>query len=694
VKSTKAIAAEFKKRKQMTKSRLRSQYSNTKKCQSFYAGDFSSYEDHVDFTNIRGEKKRSLVKFSKVKPYVNAVKGFMAQNRTKPKYEARVEQAKIQEMFSLYANAVAEYCRDNANADQIETQQDGDMLINGYGVVETALSYGEGYCSSEIDGEILKMRLDPLSTGWDPHARATNLLDRRWDYYAKEYNLEEALSLFSDTDEEDFEEVGDDESEQYDYTPNGGTYDKIAPVEYTDQEENLVKVYFYQWYDIEQHFKVANPLYEIDDPQTLLLADSFLQSLVDEDNDEFDPRAEVLHFDASIKTKLEEYFDEYMDEVFEFNRKVYYEAVLSGEKVFTAYKSQSQQGYRRQFKTGDYDASKNIWVGMVNSMMEPVMYYNKALTELMFTIAANSKGGVIAEEDAIEDIAEFERNYAKTDGVAIVAVDALTQSKVQPKGKPALPTGLETIVGLADGALTDVNGFDTSFMGSREFANDTASFQRQRVKQAMSLLACYFDSATLYQKQDGRIMLDLMRVFVENNQNMAIRVTGEQGQAMFLRLQTKQLSAEYDLVVSEAPLSVQDKQEQAQILNTMGDKLIMVDPPAAKIIYAMAIDLMPLDHKAKERIKKTLAPEEGDIDPAYVKKLERDLQQLTDVGRKAELERIQAGAKLDVARAADAEAKARNTDASTVKVIEEAEQKSLENEAIKRSNISDVSINI
>jgi len=54
---------------------------------------------------------------------------------------------------------------------------------------------------------------------------------------------------------------------------------------------------------------------------------------------------------------------------------------------------------------------------MVNPMMEPQKYKNKALTEMMFTIAANSKGGVMIEEDAVEDIADFESKWAKTDAV-------------------------------------------------------------------------------------------------------------------------------------------------------------------------------------------------------------------------------------------------------------------------------------
>ena len=699
MKSPKEVAKQFKRHKEITQSRLNKQYSNTKKCQSFYAGDFMSYQDKVDFINIRGEKKKALVKFNKVKPYVNAVKGFMAQNRRKPKYEARIQNNKLQELFTGYANAILGYARDNANADQVETQQDGDMLINGYGWVETALTYGEGYVSSEADGEYIKGQLDPLAVGWDPFAKQTNLLDRRWDYFAREYNLDDAKKLFSRENDEDFEAVTTDDgvnAADYEYFPYGGNYDKIAPLEWTNAEENMVKIYFYQWYDIEPYYKAANPLYEIEDPQTLQAVDIFLQNLAEETEDEaFDPRAETLCFDSEIKGKLEEYFGDYIPEMYEFKRKVFYEAIISGESVFTTYKSLSQQGFRRQCKTGDYDAANGMWTGMVNSMMEPVLYYNKALTELMFTIASNSKGGVFYEESAVNDIQEFEANYAKTDGAVEVADGALAEGRIQDKARPQLPTGLDQIISMSDQAVTDVNGFDTTFMGSREFANDTAAFQRQRVKQAMSLLACYFDSAALYQKTDARVSLDLLRVFVENNENMAIRVIGEEGQAIFLQLQTKQLSAEYDVVISEAPMTVQDKQEQAQIFISIGDKLAATgDTATAKVVYAKAVELMPLDFAMKESLKEALQPEQQPVNPAYVKQLEEMVQRLQSEGNQAQLEKIKSGAMLDVARAEETKAKANKTRAETTETLESARNKALENDLITDGAVTDVNVNI
>lgn len=689
----KTLAKKIEKDVAYSKAKLAKQYSNTRKCQSFYAGDMLSYQDSVDYIDQNGQRRKTLVKFNKVKPYVNSVKGFMAQNRRRQKYEARLENDQTQELFSTYANSIADYLRSNAYAPQIETQQDGDLLINGYGAIDTALSYGDGYASTEVDGEVLYGRLDPRSVGWDPHARAPNLKDARYVWYCKEYPLEEALRLFEDSEADDFEEVKDDpQSEAYHYNPRGGSYDKIAELaavgmDWADKEDKIVKVYFYQWFEIEKYYKVSNPLYAIEDQATLQIADIWMQAVAQQYED-FDPRAEVLSFTKDLLDELQEYFGEMMDEPFSFNRKVFYSAVASGKKVFTKYKSVSQQNFTIQFKTGDYDAANNIWVGMVNSMMEPSLYFNKALTELMFTIASNSKGGVMYEEGAINDIAEFETNYAKTDGNVEVADGAISGNKIKDKTTPHMPTGLDNIISIADDSIRDVNGFDPTFMGSREFANDTALFQRQRIKQVMSTLACYFDAATLYQQTNARILLDMMRVYVENNQDMPLRVLGPDGNRIFLRLSTSQLSAEYDVLLDEAPLTQQDKQEQAQVLQAMGDKLLAVgDAAGAKSLYSASVELMPFNATVKERVKDVLNPEGQPVDPAYVQQLEEMVSQLRSASQQAQMNNLVAKTENELAKADKTRAEVRRTQAetqetraSTTEKLQNAKQTDLENQ--------------
>jgi hypothetical protein len=223
----------------------------------------------------------------------------------------------------------------------------------------------------------------------------------------------------------------------------------------------MVNVSFYQWQEFESFYRADNPIYHLKNPQAVQLAamqlDAIAQEFADEEDDAFgfDPRAEVLSFGPDIKAALLKAFGEFI-EVFEFKRKVFYTAVLSGKHVFAAFKSQCQQGFTVKFKTGDFDSKNKIWTGMVNSMKEPVLYYNKALTELMFIIGANSKGGVLVEKGAVDDIQRFEQQYAKTDATIVVNDGAVTAGRIKAKREPFLPTGYESIVQLSDASINDV----------------------------------------------------------------------------------------------------------------------------------------------------------------------------------------------------------------------------------------------
>src|SRR4051812_28383914 len=111
MKSKSEIAAMVKKRKKESNRNLGRQRENTKKCRAFQAGDYMEYTDKIQLATSSGQKKRVTVQIKKTKPYVNAVKGFLAQNRRKPNYIARVQQTQAQALYSMYAKRLSEYMR-------------------------------------------------------------------------------------------------------------------------------------------------------------------------------------------------------------------------------------------------------------------------------------------------------------------------------------------------------------------------------------------------------------------------------------------------------------------------------------------------------------------------------------------------------------------------------------------------------
>ena len=693
------IVIQWRKHKGVSEKGLGSQYDNTRDCQAFYAGDFMKYTDRLQFADGRGQKRTTLVQFNKVKPYVNAVKGFMAQNRRKAEYIAQIDAQELQQMYSKYANSLSDYCRENANADHIETQQDGDMLVCGYGAIETALTYGQGYASRNPNGEILMGRLDPRAVGWDPMARAQNIIDSQWVYYKKDYPLEEALELFDDATEQDFERDTNVDTGNRVYYKRGGRYDKIQEIyDWESQEQRIVKVYFYQWYDIEKFYRAKNPLLKMD-PNTpeYLFALQRCEVIAAEQKEDgeykYNPKDEIVSCDSATKSQLEEFFGD-MIEFDSFNRRVYYSAVVSGNKCFTAYKSPVQDGFTIKFKTGDYDEQNKMWVGMVNSLKEPALYYNKALTEMLFSIATLSKGGVMAERSAIEDIRDFEAKYAKTDAVAIVEDGALSGGKIQPKREAYQPTGAESIIQLADAAMPDVAGIDPSFLGSSENKLETAQLQRQRIKQVTSTLATFFDAISLYQKEHARLMLPLMRILVENNDGQLFRVVDD-GVMQFVKMSLDNMVDQYDVAIQEAPDSATQKEERATLIVSIADKLLTVgDAQSAKLLYTMALKYSNLEQADVQKITELFMPKDAQIDPQYVQQLEAQIKQLQDEGNQAAIKNLLTQASLNMVRAEKEIASIKKINADANKTVSETEQTEIENAVIRQSSPENQQIRI
>lgn len=708
----------FKKQRNVTKRSLGDQYDNTRAARSFYAGNQMDYQDRVQFADGAGRRRVATVNFNDVQSNVDAVVGFMAQNRRQAKYIAHVNSSESQNLYSKNMNALYSFHRDYTNADQLETDQDADMMVNGYGAIETDLTYVIGNSTTNPNGSITKQLLDPLKIGWDPHSRGKNVLDARWVYYYEDYDLMEALDLFQKSKESDFECVDDKAplaDGGYVYNPYGGLYDKIKlsdSVEWTAKSEDMVRVYTHQWFEYETFYKAENPLYSINDQMGVLYAkarldviaadamddyeDGDMNAMTRDDAFKFDTASQTLIFDSKLRTKLVAEFGELIKPV-SFVRKCFYTAVYSGDHIFSKFRSVSQTGFSVKFKTGVYNDERKFWMGMVNSMMEPQKYRNKALTEFMFTIATNSKGGVMIERDAVEDIADFSTKWAKTDAVIVVESGAIAAGKIQQKAQPALPTGLDSLINLCDANLA-ANGVNPAMLGNAD-DNESGLLYKRRIRSAISKLARYFDSLTLYQKEDARLCVDLIRVWVENNSGSWVRITGPDGSDEFLTISEDMLAADYDVSIQEAPSSPEDQQETATMLTTLAQQLAAAGAQGpATTFLSEALQYMPIDGDVRNRLIQSLQPKQEDPQVAQLKLVIQQLQnQLTQVqieNTKADTRKKDADAMLATSKVKESDANAVNKHASTLKVMEDAEGQHIENQKLRKGGYSKVNVNI
>ena len=323
-------------------------------------------------------------------------------------------------------------------------------------------------------------------------------------------------------------------------------------------------------------------------------------------------------------------------------------------------------------------------------MKQPQRYYNKALTEFMLIIASNSKGGVIAEKGAIQNIQEFEAKWARHNSV--VQVNDIT--KVQPKAVPQMNTGYESVMGASSEAFEKVTGINENFFGVSSSPNETALLQRQRIKQASTLLAPYVDTVDFYMKRQARLMLSFMRLLMESNEGDLFNIKDDQGNIIFESVSKKYLADEYSVIISEAPETDAQKDYYANVLIQLGQSLQTVgDVQRANTIFSIAIKQLPIQEKDKQQVVEAL---QGDtpIDPRLVEQLQGQIQQL--LSEKSQLEDAKKIVEIDKGRA-DIEEKYRNMqskDLDDAEKEEDIEKKALENDLLAVKPVTEINATI
>lgn len=599
MKSNDKLLKEFLKDKKRSESDLAYQWKEATINQAFYAGDKMYYD-----TSINDNGRKRMVVFNRVKPFVSAVAGFMIQTRRKPNYQAVLQSSEEQQLRSEYLNALSDQYRSNANADQVETQQDIDMLIAGYGAVDSNQDY-----EKNPDGEILMERIAPLDVGWDGMSRQPNLLDARFVWRRKSYLKEEAIELFGG-DDEDYSQTVQQSDPQYD--PRGGQINSFS-YDLTEPNPDMVDVYYYQWWERKAYYRAENPLSQLNaDPELQQRIYQAMEAMVDfrseddsyegdvDDLFEFDPSAPYLTVDSTVKKDITALFAKLnidIEWVKRF-RKCYYTAICSNKKVFKQFKSLDQNGFTIKFKTGDYDERNRCWFGMVTQLREPAKYANKALTEILYVIASNSKGGVMYETTAVKNPAKFEKMYATTRAAIEVNDGAISGNKIAPKAQAALPTGYEQVLAEAKDGMFGSTGVNPEYLGSSENKQVSALLESQRIKQVVTTLASFFDAITLYQKEHARLMITLIRALAENSTGRLVKVLGQDGAVRFEQLMSDNLADEYEIDIGEAPETAAQKDETAKLMMdlTMGFAPLGINlmPVSAKYLPLKQADIRQL----------------------------------------------------------------------------------------------------
>lgn len=567
------------------------------RCYAFYAADQWEEEDrHI----LEEERNRQAVTFDRITRTVNAVSGTEIQNRNEIQYYPRqLGKAKTSEMM----NSAGQWVRDQCDAEHEDSEAFLDMLICGMGWTETYLD------ADDREPQLITKRADPLEFLWDYKAKRRNLEDTKWRARIKHISKEDLLERWPGVDlglagaGSNYLEYS---SEPRDVTPP--RYQEETEVGSPESKGEFELVQFEYW----EH----EPYYQLLTEQGTLT--------------EFP----VKRFEGAIK----EYADARGLQYAKRRKRKYKTLYLVGKALLEEKDSLSQDDFLLQTMTGIRDRKNNTWFGLVTLMLDPQRWANKWLSEFLHISSTNSKGGLLAETDAFEDVQQAENSWAQADSITWLKSGGL--QKIQEKSFGQVPAGVDRMLQYALEAINSVSGVNPEMLGLAD-RDQPGVLEESRKRTGITMVANFFDALQLYHKRLGRLMMELIRNYISDGR--LIRLLGR-NESQYVPLIRDELAADYDVIVDEAPSSPNVKER------TFG-ALMQILPMAMQAgiqIPPSVLDYTPLPESLIEEWKSAIMPQELTPEQQQEQQLNKEL----DIrSRIAAVKDLEAGSQLKMATA-------------------------------------------
>ncbi|WP_336278492.1 portal protein [Bartonella sp. CB175] len=473
------------------------------------------------------EQNRPVMTFNRIAPLVNAVIGTERNNKRQVQFIPRQEGAAFANQILTGA---AEWFRDEADGEYEDSDAFQDTIICGMGWTDTRLDFDE-----DPQGKPVIVRLDPMKMVWDASAVKPNLIDAQRVWYIDKKPLAIAQEMFPNIHWSDLEAdwVKYDTSSQH--TNNADTQRYMRDVD--DQESSLkpkmVTLAECRWFEREVVYKVL-------DPQTGKFTDY----------SEKDFKNLKKDFPYIQATKL--------------TKKVVKRAFL-GRKLLEAPDKPlvppNQLGW--ECITGYFDKLSRQFYGVVKPTKDPQRWANKYFSQVMHLLNSQSKGGIMAERDAFDDDRQAMESWARADSITWLKTGAVSGGRIQPKPVAQFPQGFFQLFNEAKGAITQVTGLSPEFVGTRA-VNQPGVLEEQRRQSSLNLLASFFDGLRRYRQRQGKIILYLIQNYLSDGR--LVRIAGDEN-AQYVPLTREMItSLEYDIVVDDAPTSLNEKERTFAII--------------------------------------------------------------------------------------------------------------------------------
>lgn len=539
------------------------------------------------------------VTFNLIGPVIDAVQGAEIQNRQQVQFYPRdAGDTGISDVLTQGADYVTEEC----NGDQEDSEAFWDCLVCGLGWTETR---------PEIEGDqvnLIKERVDPLQMWPDPAARKRCLEDMR--YVKREIPM-------SEDEFEDFkEEIGREDLEGTEGSQDdaGKRVTIVNPaVRYThgmmgaESGADTVIVCEWQWWDREPVFLAGVP-----GPDGVVKITQLDQQSLEM----------ALQADPSLRYS-------------QSHRKVFYRAFATDVEVLFKEKL-AEADFRYKPITGKRDRNSGTWYGLVKPMLDPQRFTNKLYSEILHIVRTNANGGMALEEDAVDDVRQFESSWAATDKITWLKPGSLSGahgSKMVAKSPPQVQVALFQLMEFAKDMVKATTGVNEEILGlvQREQAG---VLEAQRKQAAYGILSAFFDAKRRYQRDQGRLLLAQMRVYFPPDK--LVRIV-DKGTAQYVPLAGSLEAQEYDIVVDEAPAGPDQKAKIMQVLMPLLPELLgagLIGPEA----IADVIEYLPIPAAVATKLANAIRNQQAQgaqVDPLKQAMGQAELQnKQADTGKK------------------------------------------------------------
>lgn len=549
------------------------------------------------------ERGRLAVVFNRTAVIIGSVAGSEINNRTEVQFIPReIGDVKPNEVLT----AGGMWFRDQSDAEDAESEAFQHLLICGLGVTDTGLDW-----EADPDGQPSIEAIDPLEFGWDHHAYKKGLIDARYFFRVRKMPREDAQDRFPSFDPAQI---------HADWLPDfiGTKGVNAVGDEYATEDQKEV--------DDRKTFTVVQMQYrsrersvQMENPQTgepVEMGEREYAALV--------KKAEEAGFPISAMPSRR------------ITKWVWKQAFLGQGQVLEENQPDPERS-TFNVMTGHWDRKDKQFYGLLRSMRDPQKYANKWLSETLHIIGANSKGGVMAETGAVEDIRDFEESWAAADSVSWLKPGGL--AKIQEKSTAQMPVALMQLTEFAIQSIRDVSGVNMELLGLRD-ANQPGVLEYQRRQSAMTTMARFFDALRFYRKRQGHSILNFLRNYIAP-QGRLVRLVKED-QEQYVPLAVDEGTAKYDVVVDDAPSAPNEREKAWAVIEAMmpllqGANLDLGD-------WADILEYSPLPSSFAQKVReKAKAQQSQGPDP---------MQQLELQKLQSETAENMASAQLDQARTA------------------------------------------